>query len=158
MDPVTFIAAAVAAGAQAGLGDAAKQVIVDAYTGLRGLITRRYGVVDAEVVALESEPEEPLRRQLLARQLTKTGAGDDPELRAAAEEVLQLIAEKAPQAAEAVGIKVSNSTIRGDVEVTDLTVTGGGVGFDGDGLDVGGSLKFKGGQVGPHADPPAAHG
>ncbi|MFC8042515.1 hypothetical protein [Nocardia sp. NPDC057353] len=155
---MTLIAAAVAAGAAAGAGDTAKQVIVDAYTGLRGLMIRRYGVVDAEVVSLESEPQEPLRRQLLARQLAKTGAGDDPELQTAAQRLLQLIADQAPGAAGVVGIRLSNSTIGKDLEIADLSVATG-IGFEGAGIRVDGSVKIEGTRVKEsHTDPPVAHG
>ncbi|MGN2638288.1 hypothetical protein ACTD5D_19255 [Nocardia takedensis] len=158
MDPVTLIAAAVAAGAAAGVGDTAKQVVGDAYDGLKGLISRRYGVVDAEVVGVESEPEEPLRRQLLAKQLAKTGAGDDPQLLGTAQQLLEMIAELAPTAAEVVGMKLTRAKVGGDIEIADLTVTSGR-GFEGTGIDVAGSVKFTGGRVGgPGADPSTARG
>lgn len=142
----------MAAGAAAGVGDTAKQVVLDAYLGMKGLISRRYGVVDAEVVGVESEPEEPLRRQLLAKQLAKTGAGDDLQLQTAARELLELIAEQAPTAAAAVGMKLTRAKVGGDLEVTDLTVSNGS-GFEGTDIDVTGSVRYTGGRIGGPGGP-----
>ncbi|MGN2638292.1 hypothetical protein ACTD5D_19275 [Nocardia takedensis] len=147
MDPVTVVAAALAAGAAAGANDVAEQAVSDSYAALKALITRRYGVVEAEVVGVESDPEEPLRRQLLARQLGKTGAGDDEQLQSAAQQLLRAIAEQAPTAVEVVGMKLTRAEIGGDLEITDLTVTGGS-GFEGTDVTVDGSLKVTGVRVG----------
>lgn len=158
MEPVMLIAAAVAAGAAAGAGDTAKQVVVDAYAALKNLITRRYGVVEAEVVGVEFEPEEPLRRQLLAKRLSKTGAGDDEELQAAAQELLRIIKEQAPAVATAVGVRLTRAAVGGDIEISDLEVTEG-TGFEGTDITAGGSLKLSGGRVGrADPDPSAARG
>lgn len=158
VDPVTLIAGAVAAGAAAGAGDTAKQVVVDAYAALKGLITHRYGVVEAEVVGVEFEPEEPLRRQLLAKRLAKTGAGDDEQLQAAAQELLRIIEEQVPAVVTAVGMRLTRAAVGGDFEVSDLVVNEGS-GFEGTDVTVDGSFKFTGGRVGrPSTDPSAAHG
>ncbi|WP_159850067.1 hypothetical protein [Nocardia sp. CY41] len=98
--------------------EAGKKVVVDLYGGLKALITRRYEVVEAEVVGVESEPEEPLRRQLLAKKLGQAGAGEDEELRGLAEELLRQIAENAPEAAETIGVKLTRLEA-GDIEITD---------------------------------------
>lgn len=158
MDPVTLIAAAVAAGAAAGAGDTAKQVVVDGYAALKGLITHRYDVVEAEVVQVESEPEEPWRWQLLAEQLTRAGVGDDAQLRTAAQELLQIIEEQAPDAVSRIGVRLSRTVVGGDLEVSNLEVTEG-IGFEAVDLTVDDSLKITGVRVGgPSADPSAAHG
>ncbi|MEV4234707.1 hypothetical protein AB0J47_05950 [Nocardia sp. NPDC049737] len=158
MDPVTLIAGAVAAGAAAGGTATAKQVVVDAYAALKGLIVRRYGAVEAEVAGVESEPDEPLRRQLLAKRLDKTGAGDDEQLLAAAQELLRIMADQVPDGAEAVGMRLTRAKVGGDLEIADLLVTEGS-GFEGTDVSVDGSVRFTGGRVGRSgADPSSAHG
>lgn len=125
LDPITLIVAAVATGAAAGTGDVVKQAITDAYAALKRRISNDYGVVDAEVLSVESEPEEDLRRQLLAKQLTKVGAGEDEQLVAAAQELLNLVIDEAPQAAQIVGIELNRVDVGGDIEVIDVAVQGG---------------------------------
>ncbi|MEU2043566.1 hypothetical protein [Nocardia niwae] len=158
MDPVTLIAAAVAAGAAAGAGDTAKQAVRDAYTALKRLITRRYGVLEAEIVGVESEPEEPLRRQLLARRLSKTGAGDDEQVQSAAQELLRVVAEEDPAAAEAVGVKLTRVEAGGEIEINDLTGSAERA-VDFTDVKAGGSIRISGvraGRVDDQDDPSAA--
>ncbi|MGK8491232.1 hypothetical protein [Nocardia asiatica] len=155
---MTLIAAAVAAGAAAGAGDSAKQVVVDAYTALKGLITRRYGVVEAELVGVEHDPAEPLRRQLLAKQLCKAGAADDEPVRVAAEELLRVVAEHTPHAATTVGVQLTRVEADGDIEVTDIAVQAGS-GVTATDVRAGGSIRISGVQVGgSDQDPSAARG
>jgi len=122
MDPVSLIAAAVAIGATAVVSEVAK----DSYEGLKRTIFGRYPVVEAEVLSVESEPEEPLRQQLLAKQLDKAGAGGDTELLAAAQKVLNQAAEHAPEAATAVGFQLNRVTAGGDVEISNIALQGAG--------------------------------
>lgn len=158
MDWVTMVSAALAAGAAAGSRDTAKQAVSDAYAALKGLITRRYGVIEADVVAVENDPEEPLRRQLLAKQLSKAGAGDDIEVRAAAEELLRVVAEQAPAAAEAVGLKFTRVEAGGDIEVSDVVGSAQRV-LEATDVKVGGSFRIKGVRAGGISeDPTVAHG
>ncbi|WP_280451649.1 hypothetical protein [Nocardia cyriacigeorgica] len=118
MDPVTSIAAAVAAGAAAGITDVANRVIAESYQGLKELLTRRHGVVEAEIVSVERDPEESMRRELLARELSSSSAGEDPEVLAASRELLHMIAEEAPTAAESVGVRLTRVDAGWDIEIT----------------------------------------
>ncbi|MFC8529255.1 hypothetical protein [Nocardia sp. NPDC057227] len=154
MDPVTLIVAAVATGAAAGVGDLVKQTIVDSYNGVRRIISNRYEVIEADVVSVAAEPEEPLRRQLLAKQLIKVGAGEDTELVSAAQELLRLIADQAPQAAEIVGVQLNRVEADGDIEVTDVAVQGG-IGVQATDVATGGSMKISG--VRAIQEPPHPH-
>ncbi|WP_039827905.1 hypothetical protein [Nocardia testacea] len=154
MDPVTLIVAALATGAAAGVGEVVKQGIVDSYNGVRRMISDRYEVIEAEVVGVESEPEEPLRRQLLAKKLTQVGAGEDSELVAAAQELLRLVAEQAPQAAEIVGVQLNRVDAAGDIEVTDVAVQGG-IGVQATDVATGGSMIIRGVQA--VQEPPHPH-
>lgn len=104
MEPVTLIAAAVAIGASEGLRDTTKKSITDAYAAMRNWIASKYGSVAAEVNGLEQEPDEELRRALLAKKLTTAGAGDDLELRGLAQAFLTLVQEEEPGAPATVGV------------------------------------------------------
>lgn len=156
MDPVTVVAAALAAGAAAGSSDTAKQAVVDGYRAVKGLVVNRYGSVEAELVGVENDPEEPLRRQSLARRLDKAGAGRDTGLRAAAEELLRLVSEESPKAVEAVGVRLTRIEAGGDIEISDVTATGesGVIGTD---ITAGGSLRISGIRAG-HRPAPGATG
>ncbi|MFE3195401.1 hypothetical protein ACFXHA_40810 [Nocardia sp. NPDC059240] len=124
MEPVTMIAAAIAAGAAAGLTDTAKKAVTDAYLAARAIITRRYQNVDISVV--ETRPGLPSRRAVLADELQLAGAGNDPELIQAAQHLLVVVQQAAPAAAEAVGIQLRR--IEADeLEISYVTSSGSGV-------------------------------
>lgn len=109
MDPnvvVAAVAAAVSTGALTGLTEGAKLAVADAYTALKGVLTRKYPGVDVAVV--ETKPESPQRQDVLKAELVQAGVGDDPELRQAVEHVLRVVHEHAPQAPELVGFKLDN--------------------------------------------------
>ncbi|MBH0775265.1 hypothetical protein [Nocardia bovistercoris] len=150
MDPVTVVATALAAGAAAGLTDTAKEAVVDGYRAVKGLVIDRYGSVEAELVGVENDPEEPLRRQLLARQLDKAGAGRDAGLRAAAEELLRLVSEAEPEAVRAVGVRLSRVDAGGDIEISDVTAAGGS-GVVGTDITAAGSVRISGIRAGGQA-------
>jgi hypothetical protein len=103
MEPVTMIAAAVAIGASEGARETAKKVITDAYAALQSWLTSNYGSVAAEVTGLEQEPQEELRRALLAKKLAAVGANDDEELRGLAQTLLTLVEEQEPDVPATVG-------------------------------------------------------
>ncbi|MFY2787389.1 hypothetical protein [Rhodococcus sp. MALMAid1271] len=96
MEPVTLIVAAIALGASDGARETTKQVIGDAYTAVKGWITDRYSSVTTEVEGLEREPDEELRRALLAKKLDQAGAGDDTELLGLAQALLVAVEDQAP--------------------------------------------------------------
>lgn len=142
MEPVTLIAAAVAAGAATGMGDAAKSVVTDSYTALKRLLSRKYGVIDAVVVDVENDPEEVVTRQYLARKLETAGAGSDLELLAAAEDVLRVVEENEAAAAAAVGITLTRLSAGSDITVTDIAAVGGAI--TASNLNAGGSITISG--------------
>lgn len=112
-----MVAAALAAGAAAGAKGTAKQAVSDAYTALKGLITRRYGVIEADVVAVENDPEEPHGLQLLARKLTEAGAADDREVRDAAEQLWRAVTAHAPAAADAAAVRLRHVKAGEDIDI-----------------------------------------
>lgn len=136
MDPVTaVVVSAIAAGAVAGVGDTAAQVVKDAYIGLKNLISRQY--TDVDVSGLERKPESEKKKDSLAEDLEDAGAAGDTELGSAAAALLEAIAQHAPHAVVGVdvtglvsaaltiadvgstgdGVRLSNSTIEGATEI-----------------------------------------
>ncbi|SKE39754.1 Uncharacterised protein [Mycobacteroides abscessus subsp. massiliense] len=158
MEPVTMIAAAIAIGASEGARATTKEAITDAYTALRDRLKSRYGSVSAEVDGLDQEPEEELRRALLAKKLTAAGANDDSELSALAQTFLALVEEQEPGAPATVGVALRRASVGGDIEVVNVSVDGGS-GVIAEDITVDGSLRIggvsaRGPQEPPH--PPVA--
>lgn len=143
MDPVTMIAAAVAIGASAGARETTKTAITDAYAALRHWLTSKYGSVTAEVAGLEQEPEEELRRALLAKKLAGAGANNDSELGSLAQTLLTLVEEHKPDAPAAVGVILRRASIGGDIEIVDVAVEGGS-GVVAEDITADGSLRVRG--------------
>jgi hypothetical protein len=79
---IDVIAAAIAAGAVAGLTDAAKQTIGDAYATLKARLSARFGKAASAVAALEDDPQDEDSQKLLAKRLDDTGAAADPDVQA----------------------------------------------------------------------------
>ena len=159
MEPVAMIAAAVAAGAAAGMSEVASHIVSDAYTKLKDMLFGRYGVVEAELLSVEHDPQEPLPRVLLAKELSKAGAGTDLELCSAAEELLRVIVEQVPAAAQAVGVKLTRVEAHGDIEIGDITSSGARA-VEATDVLAGGSIKIHGVRAGSpdERDPSAAFG
>jgi hypothetical protein len=95
MDPITAaILAALAAGALKGVGKLGQDVLSDAYEGLKGLLRRKFGEQsDAvqTVASLEQRPESGARAAVVAEALGEVRAGDDPEILAAAQAILDQV-------------------------------------------------------------------
>ncbi len=118
---VAAVAAAVSAGALTGVTEGAKQAVADAYTALKGVLTRKYSSVDVAMV--EAKPESLARQDVLEAELVEAGVDGDGELRGAAEHVLRLVHEHAPQAAELVGVKLTRVRA-GELEITNIRAKG----------------------------------
>jgi RIP homotypic interaction motif len=96
MDPVTLIVTALAAGASAGVIDALKDNAKDAaraaYARLRGLVRKRAaGNPGAELALTEHEADPENWAAPLGAKLAQAGAGDDAELVAAAQALMDII-------------------------------------------------------------------
>lgn len=90
MDPISLIIAALAAGAIAGVKDAAGQAVKDAYAGLKALIRRRFaGNREAEATLDELELRPEADQAELAQYLQAAGAVGDGELIKAAQALLK---------------------------------------------------------------------
>lgn len=153
MEPVTMIAAAVAIGASEGARETAKKVITDAYAALQSWLTSKYGSVAAEVTGLEQEPEEELRRALLAKKLAAVGANDDEELRGLAQTLLTLVEEQEPDVPATVGVILRRASVGGDIEIADVAVEGGS-GVVAEDITADGSLRVSGVSARGRQEPP----
>lgn len=95
MDPITAaILAAIAAGAAAGLSDAAKTVIADAYTGLKSLVKNKLGddnEVTQAIVAVEAKPESIGRKETLKEEVLNAKIDQDANLQAMAMALLEKV-------------------------------------------------------------------
>lgn len=125
MDPVTAaIVAALAAGVIKSAGAVGEKVLVDAYTGLKGLIRSKFGdqsQVAKAVADLESDPESKGRTITLEEQVGKVRAADDPEIRKAAEALLEQVKQQ-PGGGQIVQ-QVINSTAVAQAVTGSATVT-----------------------------------
>ena len=153
MEPVTLIAAAVAIGASEGARETTKKAIGDAYAALRNWLTSKYGSVAADVSGLEQEPEEGLRRALLAKKLAAAGANDDSELRELAQTLLALVEEQEPGAPATVGVRLQRASVGGDIEIADVAVEGGS-GVVATDIVADGSLRISGVSARGPQEPP----
>lgn len=96
MEPITFtaIVAALSAGVVSGVGEVGKSALVDAYNGLKETLKRRFGdqseVVEA-VDMLESRPDSEARKGMVEEEIERVEVDQDPEVRQAAQELLNLL-------------------------------------------------------------------
>ncbi|GAB4499962.1 MAG: hypothetical protein OHK0052_15730 [Anaerolineales bacterium] len=98
MDPISAaILAALTAGAVAGLTDATKQVIVDAYNALKAKIQQKFGkdsdLADS-VAKFESKPDSDGRKATLQEEVKAANAAQDPELLALAQSLRDILAQQ----------------------------------------------------------------
>ncbi|MFI7531445.1 hypothetical protein [Nocardia salmonicida] len=101
--------------------DSAKQAVADAYTALKGVLTRKYASVDVAMV--EAKPDSLARQNVLEAELVEAGVEGDGELKTVAEHVLRVVHEHAPQAAELAGVKLTRVTAN-EIEITKIRATG----------------------------------
>ena len=87
MDPITtVITTALIAGAAAGISEAGKQAILDAYGALKAVIVSKFGLrndLSDAITSLEDKPESPGRQATLEEEVNDTGADQDAEILAA---------------------------------------------------------------------------
>jgi hypothetical protein len=124
MDPVTAaIVAAIVAGLARGAGNVGENLIGDAYTGLKGLLRRKFGgdsQVAKAVDELEAQPESDARKQVLAEEVKASGADRDDELVQAAKDLLERLQAQPGGAAhvqQAVGNYIAQADRSGHAEV-----------------------------------------
>jgi hypothetical protein len=92
MDPVTLIAAALAAGAGAGITKTASSAVTDTYAALKALVLRKVRNVPGGAVAVEQHESDPdTWGAPVAKALRESGAADDGELVSLARQLLVLV-------------------------------------------------------------------
>jgi hypothetical protein len=106
MEPITAIVTALALGAAAGLKGTTEQIIKDGYTSLKALIKSKVPQANASVDQLEHAPASKARRAVVEEDLTREGAGHNTEILEQAKVLLDLIAQRAPNMAEIVGVNL----------------------------------------------------
>jgi hypothetical protein len=115
MDPVTLIVAALAAGAVVGVQDTASAMVKDAYASLKALVKKRLGGgPGADLVLARHEQDPRAERAQLMAELARAGAGDDPDLIAAAKAVLELAGEAGGAGKYAVDARGAQGVQAGD--------------------------------------------
>jgi hypothetical protein len=125
MEPVSIIVTALALGAAAGLKPTAEQAVKDAYSGLKGLIERKFANVD--LTLLEAKPDNKKRQAVVEEELQETGAHQDAEILQQAQTLLDTVSEKAPEAAATIGVSLEN--IKGaSLELSKILAQGSGQG------------------------------
>ena len=122
MEPVTLIVTALAAGAAAGLKPTAEKAVEDAYVSVKTLITKRFGEkkdLQEALQKLEAKPERTGRQEELRDELAEAGAGEDAEVVAAAQALLDALQAR-PEGQQIVQHVTGNRNIfsgTGDVNV-----------------------------------------
>src|SRR4051812_49039460 len=125
MEPISAIALSLALGAGAVVGkEVVSAVVKDAYTALKDLIKRRYPQVSVDPI--EQMPASKARRGVVEEDLTSAGAGQDVELAAAAQALVELIQKQEPAAAQAVGVDLKEVSAA-NLRLADIVASGGGV-------------------------------
>lgn len=112
MDPVSMIVSAVAAGASAALGDTAKQVVKDAYAGLKTLLVRKYDGTSQAIQLVERNPSSIAKRDALKEEVEP--AKEDTEVLEAATLLARVIEEHEPAKAAAIGVNIQNVVAQGN--------------------------------------------
>jgi hypothetical protein len=111
VDQVTFIVTALAAGAAEAVKDGAQEAVVEAYHRLRDRVKALFAGNHAAQVALDEHEKAPADwERPLAAKLTESGAGDDAELRSAAESLLALL-DRAPSSGSKYNISIRDSHV-----------------------------------------------
>ena len=77
LEPITT---ALIAGAAAGVGGAATQVVTDAYNGLKNFIVSKFSKTKAVIEVLEGDPEDEDTRKSVIKKLDEAKIGDDPDV------------------------------------------------------------------------------
>jgi hypothetical protein len=125
MDPISAVALSLALGAGSIAGkEVVSALVKDAYDGLKSLIKRRYPKVSLE--SLEQVPDSRNRRAVIEEDLAASGAAQDSELLAAAQKLIELIRQHAPNAAATTGVDLKDIEAA-NLRLADIVASGTGV-------------------------------
>lgn len=125
MDPISAVTQSLALGAGSIAGNEVVSALVkDAYDGLKSLIKRRYPKVLVD--SLEQAPDSKKRQAVVEEDLAASGAAQDTELLAAAQKLIELIRQHAPDAAAAIGVDLKDIEAA-NLRLADIVASGTGV-------------------------------
>ena len=95
MDPITTaIVAAVSPGLSKGITDAGKKAVLDAYNGLKKIISSKFGrdsQVSKAIAELEAEPDSKGRQTILLEQVVATKADQDSKILEITQELIKAL-------------------------------------------------------------------
>lgn len=95
MDPITTaIIAAITLGVTSGATKIGQQAVVEAYTVLKSLLKKKFGdqsEIIKSVEGLETKPESSGRKEILKEEIASVKADQDPDIRKAAQALLDQI-------------------------------------------------------------------
>jgi hypothetical protein len=120
----TTIVAALVAGAVAAAKDVATSAIIDAYQGLKRLITVRYSGASEAIAAVEARPDSDEERVALAKRLESVGVAGDADLKAAAQVLLDAVEELREVGAAAPLFDFDRLRVVRNVELSDIEALG----------------------------------
>jgi hypothetical protein len=150
MEPVSAIVLSLALGAKAAAGKAlVGEIVKDAYAKVKGIIASRFASVPLTI--LETAPESESRRAVITEDLTKLQADKDAELVAAAQKLIELIQEQAPETAGAIGVNIK------DVEAANIRlarIASSGTGVNIERVKATGDIEIQDVQAGLTDIPP----
>jgi hypothetical protein len=125
MEPISTIAISLALGAGAVAGkEIVSGLVKDAYDKLKSLIKNRYPKVSVD--RLEQAPQSKARRASVEEDLTAANAGQDAEVVAAAQKLIEIIQQHAPSAVAALGVDLKDVSAA-NLRLGDITAAGTGV-------------------------------
>jgi hypothetical protein len=125
MEPISAVAMSLALGAGAIAGkEVVSSLVKDAYGKLKDLIKTRYPKVSVD--HLEGAPQSPARRAGVEEDLAAANAGQDTELVAVAQKLIDAIQQHAPGAAAAIGVDVKDVSAA-NLRLADIAAAGTGV-------------------------------
>jgi hypothetical protein len=125
MDPISAIVTALVIGATEAVKGVAGDAVRDAYAGLKALIKSRFAKVAGDVDQLETEPDSKGRRAVVEEGLQKANAGQDTEVIAKAQALLDQVKDSAA-AAKAIGVDLKDVQAA-NLRLRNIVASGGGV-------------------------------
>jgi hypothetical protein len=140
MDSLTSLVTALAAGAGAALKPTVEQAVKDGYAALKGLIHRKYGRVNIDL--LEQDPASEGRRTVVKEDIEKTDAPNDEELLDTAQALLEAIERQTPQTARAIGVDVEDIKAAA-LAIRNIRAQGSATAVRARKLDVGGEVHIE---------------
>jgi len=124
MDPVSLIVSALELGANAGIKEAFSEAGKDAYNKLKELIRTKYPDVDKSVARLGEHQGSEAQREVVAEELQRAAAGDDRDLRALAQALIEAVPKETEEKVRAIGIDLQGVKLA-NVNLKDFTVKDG---------------------------------